>query len=150
MHTVTFALYREYLETTGSPAAAASLTLADTLQSSMDAAQKPKTTAPAGSILNLKQAAAYLGYAPAGLREIVGRTRRKQAGLHVLGPTIEYSQAGKRGTLLFRREWLDHFIEENRVRPNNSTLPKPHKRGRPNKADERQREMEAWDRLCAR
>ncbi len=131
---------------TGDPAAAASLTLADTMQSTLDA----KTAPPAGSMLNIKQAAAYLGYAPAGLREIVGRTRRKQAGLHVLGPTIEYSQAGKRGTLLFRREWLDHFIEENRVRPNNSTLPKPHKRGRPDMADERQREMEAWDRLCTR
>ena len=109
MNAATSALYREYLELTGNPTATACLTLADTLQNSMDAAQEPKTAPPIGSILNLKQAAAYLGYAPAGLREIVGRTRRRQAGLHVLGPTIEYSQAGKRATLLFRREWLEPF-----------------------------------------
>lgn len=95
MHTVTFTLYREYLETTGDPSAAASLTLADTLQNSMDAAQEPKTTPPAGSILNLKQAAAYLGYAPAGLREIVGRTRRKQAGGHALRPNHRVFSGGK-------------------------------------------------------
>ena len=144
MNATTFTIYREYLEKTGDPSAAASLTLADTLRSSLDAKAAP----PAGAVLNIKQAATYLGYSSDGLRKIVNRTRRIQAGQHTLGPTVEFSQSGKYGVLLFRREWLDRFIEENRVRPDNSTLPMPRKGpGRTDKADEWQRQVvyrEQW------
>ncbi len=56
--------------------------------------------APLGGILNLEQAAAYLGYKPEGLRKIV---KLKQ---------IQYSQNG-RGPIRFRKEWLDAYIASN-------------------------------------
>jgi hypothetical protein len=55
---------------------------------------------PTDGLFNLEQAAAYLGYRPAGLRKVV---HQKQ---------IQYSQNG-RGPIRFRREWLDAYIASN-------------------------------------
>jgi hypothetical protein len=110
------------------------------------AALRP-TPAPAAAdeMLNLKQAAAYLGYGSRGLREIVDRTRKSRARQHVVGPTIEFSQGGKGGTILFRREWLDDFIEANRVRP--ATLP-PTPKARKRAAKPGTEMAAAWNALA--
>lgn len=100
-------------------------------------------------MLNLKQAAAYLGYSAEGLREIVHRTKRSRAGQHVLGTTIEFCQSGKSGSIRFRREWLDHFVEENRVGPGTPRLPAKQRR-RP-AAGRNQSPLvggDRWDALC--
>jgi excisionase family DNA binding protein len=51
----------------------------------------------ADSLLNLQQAADYLGSKPSGLRKVV-----KRGG-------IRYVQVGQ-GPIKFRREWLDEFV----------------------------------------
>ena len=83
---------------------------------------EPAPTMPADiatvELLSLKEAAAYLGYTERGLRKIVGRSwlaRLRTGSWNV--PTIEFSQAGKRGAIRFRREWLDDFINKGRVMP---------------------------------
>ena len=101
MNSSAYATYKQYLKETNDVGAAANLTLADAnqtladmMQRTLDAGAKPEP--PAVGMLNLKQAASYLGYSAEGLREIVNRSKRKQAGFHILNPTIEFSQAGKR------------------------------------------------------
>jgi len=51
----------------------------------------------ADSLLNLQQAADYLGYKPSGLRKVVKRG------------DIRFVQVGQ-GPIKFRREWLDEFV----------------------------------------
>jgi len=125
------ALFDEYLKQTGDKAAAAALTLADVMQTSLDAktapAVRPGPTTREG-MLNLAQAAAYLGYTAHGQRKIVVRTQASHAGQHVSGPNIEFFQSRKRGTILFRREWLDEFIAAHRVLPGTPALPKVRKK----------------------
>jgi hypothetical protein len=70
------------------------------------------TPAPAAAdeMLSLPEAAKLLGYTQKGLRNIVDRSKRALAGRRVDAPTIEFAQAGVRGAIRFRREWLDAFI----------------------------------------
>jgi hypothetical protein len=100
------------------------------------------------AMLNLREAAAYLGYSADGLRKIIQRTKRRQAGVHVAGPTIEFSQAGKKGSLRFRRKWLDDFIEKNRDGRDIPLLPEPKPRKGPGRPAKGTPEQESWDRLC--
>ena len=126
MDPTTLATFREYLrQTRGDVASAATLTLADALQRGLDGQAstvvEPAPTMPADvatvELLSLKEAAAYLGYTERGLRKIVGRSWLARRGRIVNAPTIEFSQAGKRGAIRFRREWLDDFINKGRVMP---------------------------------
>ena len=153
MNSTAYATYKQYLKETNDVGVAANLTLADAnqtladvMQRSLDAGAKPEP--PANGMLNLKQAAAYLGYTAEGLRKIVERTRRQQSGLRVQGPTIEFSQAGKRGSLLFRCEWLDHFIEKNRNGRDTPLLPKPKPCKGPGRPPKPAPEQGAWGRLA--
>jgi hypothetical protein len=59
--------------------------------------------------LSLKEAAAYLGYAESGLRDVVTRSRLQMAA--GLPPDLQFAQGRHKGKLLFRREWLDNFVE---------------------------------------
>jgi len=68
------------------------------------------TPAAADEMLSLPQAAQLLGYTEKGLRNIVDRSKRALAGRRVQAPTIEFAQAGVRGAIRFRREWIDNFI----------------------------------------
>jgi hypothetical protein len=103
----------------------------------------PDAEPPADGLLSLKQAAAYLGYTAEGLREIVKRTRRGGRG-----PSIEFSQAGKRGSLRFRQEWLDRFVEQNRDGAGVPLLPKPKARKGPGRPAKASPEQATWDRLA--
>lgn len=51
-------------------------------------------------LLNLKEAASYLGYSPGGLRKLINQKR------------IRFMQHGD-GPIKFRRDWLDSFVTEN-------------------------------------
>ena len=91
------ALFLAWRGRVGDAQAAATLTLAQ-LQSQSPAL--PAISKSQSELLNLNQAAQYLGYAPAGLRKLVTQQR------------VQYTQNG-RGPIRFRREWLDKFIAEN-------------------------------------
>jgi len=120
--TDTEAIFQKFCQLTdGDKAAAASLTLADALNRSLEASGTAKPAAQA-DILNLKEAAVYLGLSESGLRKIVDRTYRARSGRPVNGPTIEFSQPGKGSCIRFRREWLDAFIDKQRIIP---APPKP-------------------------
>jgi len=56
-------------------------------------------------MLNLSEAAAYLGMSPSGLRKILNRGQ------------IKYFQHGKHGRIKFKQEWLDDYIEAHAVSP---------------------------------
>jgi hypothetical protein len=60
--------------------------------------------------LNIQQAAEYLGYSVSGVRKLMQRYRHGQPGL-------QYSQLVRGGKILFRQEWLDGFLERNKVYP---------------------------------
>lgn len=93
MHKKLIGLYDEFVAHTNDPVAASVLALAYVTSSGNDA----ENPAAQDSLLNLRQAAAILGYAPAGLRKLVHQRR------------IQFSQNG-RGPIRFRREWLDTFV----------------------------------------
>ena len=102
MNTAVNALYAKYLDHTGGDkAAAASLTLADTLQRTLDAKAEPVAEPTTDGLLNIPQAAGYLGCTPDGLRKIVARTQASQTGQRVNGPTIEFFQSRKHGPIRF-------------------------------------------------
>ena len=133
-------LYQEYLQHTGfDTTAAASLTLADVMQSARDAdrvgviqSNRP-SAALAERMLNLQEAARYLGYTTHCLRKIVNRSRQSHNGQSVHGPTIEFFQSSPKSTILFRREWLEQFIEKHHVRagvPARPAIRKPSRRNR--------------------
>jgi hypothetical protein len=67
--------------------------------------------------LRLREAAEQIGYSERGLRQIVERSRQKNLGYAVDGPTIKFMQAGKNSTILFKQEWLDEFIDLHTVDP---------------------------------
>ena len=124
MNPVVKHIYEECLALVdGDKAAAASLTLADVMHSVRDnqALLPPSATATAmiessaDRMLNLREAAHYLGYTTHSLRKIVNRSRRSHKGQSIHGPTIEFFQSRPKSTILFRREWLDQFIERHRV-----------------------------------
>lgn len=84
-------LYLEWKGKTGDAHAAA------TLAAAQWRAGESRGTAADDALLNLRDAAAYLGYNSAGLRKIVK------------GRQIQFVQNG-RGPIKFRRQWLDDFI----------------------------------------
>ncbi len=145
MNGTTWTIYREYLDKTGSETVAASLALADVLQSTLDAKDEtPAPTMPEG-MLNLVQAAAYLGSTAHGLRKVVIRTQQSRAGQPIKGPTIEFFQQRKGSTILFRREWLDAFIEAHRILPGTPALPKVREKSlRPGSPNDLQRKTLDW------
>lgn len=83
-----------------------------------------------GQMIDLIEAARQLGYSPKGLRKIVERSRAKANGKPTHGPTIKFFQAGPRGAIRFRPEWLDTFIDENTIDPHAARRepPKPRQR----------------------
>jgi hypothetical protein len=101
------ARYNNWLAKTSDPIASSILTLAETVEAAGSARTglpvlhepQSEAIAPEG-MLDLKGAAAYLGYRPEGLRKLA-RQR-----------LIMFAQNG-RGPLRFRREWLDEFIASN-------------------------------------
>jgi hypothetical protein len=68
-------------------------------------------------LLTLREAAALLGYTEKGLRKIVDRSRRGRNGQKVSGPTIDFHQAARWGTIKFKREWIEAFIETHKIEP---------------------------------
>ncbi len=83
------------------------------------AAVSPASTAD--EMLTLPEAAKILGYTEKGLRNIVERSKRALAGQRVNGPTVEFAQAGVRGAIRFRREWIENFIAGHRPTPMKAT-----------------------------
>jgi hypothetical protein len=75
-------------------------------------------------MLNMDEAAEYLGYKPSGLYEIVGRTKHGKAGAQ-----LQFYQIGT-GPIKFRREWLDEFVEANSIKPGEIVPAKKPQRGR--------------------
>jgi hypothetical protein len=73
-------------------------------------------------LLNLAEAAAYLGCPPRTLRKIVDRSRLRLKGIPVQGPTLQFFQACPRGAIQFRRKWLDDYIEAGTHRPEDAPL----------------------------
>lgn len=84
------------------------------------------SSGPYDKLLPLAAAAAVLGMSVKSLRTIVARSRRAARGEQVVGPTITFFQTGRSGALLFKREWLDAFIDEHTVDPGR-TSEKPRK-----------------------
>jgi len=127
-------LFRDYLRITDhDKSAAAALTLADVMQSARDDQSTQQSAALAERMLNLQEAACFLGYTAHCLRKIVNRSRRSHNGQSVRGPTIEFFQSSPKSTILFRREWLEQFIEKHHVRaglPASPAIRKPSKRNR--------------------
>jgi hypothetical protein len=121
MNTVVRQLFDNYLQVTDhDKSAAASLTLADVMQSVKDDAKAGRTpakrpAAPTDQMLNLRQAAQYLGYTTNCLRKIVSRSHRSHNGQSVHGPTIDFFQSSPKSTIFFRQEWLEQFIEKHHV-----------------------------------
>ena len=64
------------------------------------------------SLLNLKQAAAVLGYSAGGFRKLLKSGR---------GP--QFTRAGGHGHYRFKLEWLDGFVEEGATAPKEKTRP---------------------------
>ena len=96
-------LYREYLAETEQPGAAAVLALAEVVAQRDYSDATPQIGALRNrydGLIDVAEAAEFLGYKPAGLRKLV-----KQGA-------IRYVQNG-RGPIRFRREWLDDFIASN-------------------------------------
>ena len=65
----------------------------------------------------VKDAAEYLGMCQRSLWTIISRSRRAATGTYVEGPTIKFYQAGLRGRIWFKLEWLDEFIRQSTVTP---------------------------------
>jgi hypothetical protein len=80
-------------------------------------------------MFDITEAAKRLGYSAKGLRKIVERSRAKANGAQTIGPTITFFQAGPRGAIRFRPEWLDSFVAENTIDPHAARreAPKPHR-----------------------
>jgi hypothetical protein len=127
--TDTIATYNEFLRLTGDATAASNLVLAHALKNAN--AVTPATPLPESEpegMLNLERAAAYLGCTVHGLRKVVTRTQQSREGKHIKGPTIEFFQQRKWSTILFRREWLDEYVERNHLRAGSPKQPVTQKR----------------------
>lgn len=114
-----FALFRE--ATDGDILAASFLTLTHAMQEGQEASAKEPakepTAPPTERMLNLKEAAEYLGFTPGRLYEIVARSRRSHAGQVTQGPTVRFFQDKKKGSIRFKREWLDEFVRAHQISP---------------------------------
>jgi len=71
----------------------------------------------AHELISLVEAAKYLGCQPRTLRKIISRSRLRLKGIPPNGPTINFFQAQKRGAIMFKRAWLDAYIEAGTKRP---------------------------------
>jgi len=133
----TLDLFARFRETTaGDGLAAAFLTVAQVMQDGRafepTRTRQPavhaqrETKRPPGHMVNLQEAAEYLGYSASGLRKIVSRSKVKQGGGTTHGVTIKYFQARKNSEIKFRQEWLDAFVAEFTTDPSDP-LPPPYK-----------------------
>ncbi len=68
-------------------------------------------------LLTIAEAALVLGKTPRGMRELIDRSRRAARGSDVSGATIRFAQDGRGGTILFKHEWLDEYIDGITVNP---------------------------------
>ena len=75
-----------------------------------------------GDLLDLKEAAAALGYTVKGLRKIVDRSRARAHGARTRGPTIKFFQTSRGAPVRFRPEWIEEFIDEHTVDPDDGTV----------------------------
>lgn len=66
-------------------------------------------------ILNIKEAARWMGLSVRSLRRNVDRSKRP--GGPVDGLTIKYVQIGDRGPIRFKPEWLAQFVNDHAVPP---------------------------------
>ncbi len=89
---------------------------------------KPEENKQVDRLLDLKEAAAQLGYEPSGLYEIVKRTKAGKAG-----PQIQFFQIGT-GPIKFKQEWIDDFVLANSIEPGQITPATKPQRGRSVKA----------------
>ena len=82
MNDAVLRLYNDYLEKTSDKAAAASLTLADVMQSSLDARGEPAVLPAAETPLTIKDAAASLGVAAGKVYDLtaLGQLRHFRVG----------------------------------------------------------------------
>ena len=53
------------------------------------------------------------------MRKLVDRSRRAARGEHGKGHTIRFCQDGRGGTIRFRREWIDEYIDRITIDPGN-------------------------------
>jgi excisionase family DNA binding protein len=104
-------LFNEYHDLTNDSVAAATLVLAQV----QSAARPNESELPSGRLLDIKEAAALLGYDPPGLRKLAKQGR------------IQFLQNGQ-GPLRFRREWLDAFINANATLTNGKVKKRPRSR----------------------
>lgn len=72
------------------------------------------------TMLTIQEAAPKLGKTVDGMRKLVDRTKRAANGRHVNGATIRFAQDGPRGTIHFKPEWLDEYIDSITVGPSRS------------------------------
>ncbi len=99
MNPTTWTIYREYLDKTGNDAVAASLALADALQSTLDARQSESERPTSEAlVLTVKQAAVRLNVS---IRTIYDLADTGQLPCQRIGKG--------RGTLRFRREDVENF-----------------------------------------
>jgi hypothetical protein len=66
-------------------------------------------------MLNIKEAARWMGLSVRSLRRNVDRSKRR--GGPVDGLTIKYVQIGDRGPIRFKPEWLAQFVNDHAVNP---------------------------------
>lgn len=72
---------------------------------------EPEENKQVDRLVDLKEAAAQLGYEPSGLYEIVKRTKAGKTGAQ-----IQFFQIGT-GPIKFKQEWLDEFVRANSIEP---------------------------------
>lgn len=75
-------------------------------------------------MISLAEAADYCRYTEKGFRKIVDRSQAKRNGARVTGPTVRFSQREKGAKLLFRKEWLDEFMNYDASQPSSETAAK--------------------------
>ena len=93
MNDAVLRLYNDYLEKTSDKAAAASLTLADVMQSSLDARGEPAVLPAAETPLTIKDAAARLGVAAGKVYDLTALGQLR----HLPGGQVNPLPAGRRG-----------------------------------------------------
>jgi hypothetical protein len=74
-------------------------------------------------LISLEEAARLLGYTAKGFRKIVDRSRAKAAGHRTHGPTIRFFQATKGAPIKFKVEWIEAFVIEHTVNPQEKASP---------------------------
>jgi len=70
-------------------------------------------------LLTIAEAAPLLGRSVHEVRKLVARSRRAARGETVKGATIRFCQDGKGGTIRFRPEWIEEYVDRTTVEPGN-------------------------------